>query len=34
MRTVEVICDQNEDLFPTQRAILHERFEAIFGITL
>ena len=34
MRTVEVICDQNEDLFPTQRAILHERFEAIFGITI
>lgn len=34
MRTVEIICDQNEDLFPTQRAILHERFEAIFGITL
>ena len=34
MRTVEIICDQNEDLFPTQRAILHERFEALFGLTL
>jgi len=34
MKTVEIICDQNDDLFPTQQAILHERFEAIFGITL
>ena len=34
MKTVEIICDQNDDLFPTQKAILHERFEAIFGITL
>ena len=34
MKTVEIICDQNDELFPTQKAILHERFEAIFGITL
>ena len=34
MRTVEIICDQSDDLFPTQRAMLHERFEAIFGTTL
>jgi hypothetical protein len=34
MKTVEIICDQNDDLFPTQKAILHERFEANFGMTL
>jgi hypothetical protein len=31
LKTVEVICDQDEELFPAQREILRDRFEAYFG---
>ncbi|MBL6982142.1 MAG: MoxR family ATPase [Anaerolineales bacterium] len=34
LRTVEIICDQDEDLFPAQQEILRDRFEAYFGQVL
>jgi hypothetical protein len=34
IKTVEIICDQGEDLFPAQQEILRDRFEAYFGQVL
>jgi hypothetical protein len=34
LKTVEIICDQDEELFPAQQEILRDRFEAYFGPVL
>ncbi len=31
LKTVEIICDQDDELFPVQQEILRDRFEAYFG---